>query len=69
MSKVSQLKQDLRQMTVEQLQSELLVLRKTQFDLRLKAVNGVLTKTHLKTAARKTIARIKTMISEKAVES
>jgi len=68
MSKLSQLKDNLRQMSVEQLNDELLALRKTQFNLRLKTVNGVLTKTHLKTEARKTIARIKTMLSEKAVQ-
>ena len=68
MSKLTQLKQNLRQITIEQLQEELLVLRKTQFNLRLKTVNGVLTQTHLKTEARKSIARIKTLIAEKAVQ-
>ncbi len=69
MSKLSDLKQVLRQMTPEELQKELLVIRRTQFNLRMKAVNGALEKPHLVTEARKTIARIKTLMTEKAGES
>ena len=68
MSKIKQLVKSLREMNVSQLQDELLSLRKQQFNLRLKVVNGVLSQTHLKTQARKTIARIKTLIAEKQVE-
>lgn len=69
MSKLSDLKQALRQMTPEELQKELLVIRRAQFNLRMKAANGALEKPHLVTEARKTIARIKTLMTEKAGES
>jgi large subunit ribosomal protein L29 len=57
---------ELREMTVDELQSELLVLRKEQFNLRMKKANGTLDKTHLVTRVRKTIARLKTIMTEKA---
>ena len=69
MSRLNQLKQTLRQMTPDELQKELLTIRRTQFNLRMKTVNGALEKTHLVTEARKTIARIKTLMTEKAGES
>ena len=69
MTNIKELKQSLRAMSIEQLQEQLLLLRKEQFTLRLKAINGVLSQTHLKTVARKTIARIKTLMTEKQGES
>ncbi len=57
---------ELREMSVEELQSELLVLRKEQFNLRMKKANGTLDKTHLVTRLRKTIARLKTIMTQKA---
>ena len=68
MSKIKELVKSLREMDVNQLQDELLSLRRLQFNLRLKVVNGVLSQTHLKTQARKTIARLKTLIAEKQVK-
>lgn len=69
MSRLNELKQTLKKMSSEELQQELLVVRRTQFNLRMKAVNGALEKPHLVTEARKTIARIKTLMTEKAGES
>jgi len=57
---------DLRKMSVEELQEELLHLRKEQFNLRMKKASGSLDKTHLITLVRKSVARVKTMLTEKA---
>ncbi|GGI83535.1 50S ribosomal protein L29 [Legionella impletisoli] len=57
---------ELRQLNMEELKQELLQLRKEQFNLRLKRASGSLDKTHLITAVRKSIARIKTIMTEKA---
>ncbi len=57
---------ELKQMTIDELQTELLDMRKDQFALRMKKANGALDKTHLVTMVRKTIARIKTIMTEKA---
>ena len=57
---------DLRKMTNEELQTELLSLRKDQFTLRMKKANGALDKTHLIAVVRKSIAKVKTMMTEKA---
>jgi len=65
MSKVNKLLESLRSMSVEELGSELISIRKKQFNLRMKAVNGALEKPHLITEARKTVARIKTLMTEK----
>lgn len=56
---------ELRNLTTEDLQSELLSLRKEQLNLRIKKANGTLDKPHLITKVRKAIARIKTIMSEK----
>jgi large subunit ribosomal protein L29 len=58
-------KNQVREMNVNELQAELLVLRKEQFNLRMKKANGALDKTHLVTQVRKAIARIKTIMTEK----
>ncbi len=65
MSKINKLLESLRSMSVEELGSELISIRKKQFNLRMKAVNGALEKPHLITEARKTVARIKTLMTEK----
>ena len=56
---------ELKTMSVSQLQDELLALRKTQFELRMKKANGALNKTHVVTQVRRSIARIKTLMTEK----
>lgn len=57
---------ELRNLSVDELQNELLDLRKEQFNLRLKRASGSLDKNHLIRAVRKSIARIKTIMTEKA---
>lgn len=57
---------ELRQLTIEELQTKLLTLRKEQFNLRMKKASGSLDKTHLITMVRKSVAKVKTMLTEKA---
>ena len=57
---------ELREMSADELNTELLALRKEQFTLRLRKANGTLDKTHLVSRVRKEIARIKTIMTEKA---
>jgi large subunit ribosomal protein L29 len=56
---------DLREKTPEQLQGELLKLRKEQFALRMQKASGQLGQPHLLGETRRDIARIKTILSEK----
>jgi len=58
--------EELRNLTVEELQTELLSLRKEQFNLRMKKASGSLDKTHLITIVRKSVAKVKTILTEKA---
>ncbi|HBD7136306.1 TPA: 50S ribosomal protein L29 [Legionella pneumophila] len=57
---------ELRNMSVEELQNELLSLRKDEFNLRMKKASGSLDKTHLITMVRKSVAKVKTILTEKA---
>lgn len=57
---------DLREKSVEELGKELLVLRREQFNLRVRQATGQLSQTHLITLARKDVARVKTLLSQKA---
>ncbi len=57
---------DLRAMTLEELGDELVRLRKTQFQLRMQRASELLPQTHLLTDTRRDIARVKTLIREKA---
>jgi large subunit ribosomal protein L29 len=52
---------DLRGKTADQLQDELLSLKKEQFNLRFQAATGQMEKTHRVGVVKKTIARIKTL--------
>jgi large subunit ribosomal protein L29 len=56
---------ELRSLSVEDLQTELLSLRKAQFNQRLKKASGTLDKPHLVKKVRRTIAKIKTIMTEK----
>ncbi len=56
---------ELRDRTAEELDTELLRLRKEQFHLRMQKASGQLGQTHLLTEARRDIARVKTIIQEK----
>jgi large subunit ribosomal protein L29 len=55
-----------RNKSVEELNQELLALRKEQFNLRMQKKMGQLPKSHLMRKARRDIARIKTVLKEKA---
>jgi large subunit ribosomal protein L29 len=57
---------ELRNLSIEELQTDLLSLRKEQFNLRMKKASGSLDKTHLITMVRKSVAKVKTMLTEKA---
>jgi large subunit ribosomal protein L29 len=57
---------ELRNMNIDDLQNELLSLRKEQFNLRMKKANGTLDKTHLIRLMRKLVAKIKTILTERA---
>lgn len=56
---------ELRELTIDELKEKLLHLRKDQFMLRMKKANGMLDKPHQITQLRKTVARVKTLITEK----
>lgn len=57
-------KEELRALSVEGLQTELLELRKEQFNLRIQQKSGQVVKPHLFDKVRKQIARIKTILTE-----
>ena len=63
--KAEQLK-DLRDKPVEELDAELVRLRKEQFQLRMQRASELLPQTHLLTRTRRDIARVKTLIREQA---
>lgn len=70
MSSIAEQKKKLKAMSLEELESALLALRKEQFYLRLKRKNeGALEKPHQITMVRKEIARIKTLMTEKTGEA
>ena len=55
-----------RDMQVDELNEELLKLRKEQFALRMQGASGQLGQPHLMKNTRKDIARLKTVLAEKA---
>lgn len=55
---------ELRSMSQEQLGSELLKLRREQFNLRMQQATGQLSRPHEHGRVRKEIARIKTVMNE-----
>jgi large subunit ribosomal protein L29 len=57
---------DLRNKSVKELGDELLKRRREQFGLRMQKASGQLGQTHLLKEARHDIARIKTVLAEKA---
>ena len=57
---------DLREMAPDELKSELLRLRKEHFNLRMQRASGQLGQTHLVQETRRDIARVKTIMREKA---
>ncbi|TNC79581.1 MAG: 50S ribosomal protein L29 [Oleiphilus sp.] len=59
---------ELREKSVDELNQEMLGLLKEQFNLRLRKASGQLNQSHLLTQVRKDIARIKTVLTQKAGE-
>lgn len=57
---------DLRDKSVEDLNKELLELAREKFNLRMQQGTGQLTTPHLIKVARRNIARVKTILNEKA---
>ncbi len=57
---------ELREKTVEQLNEQLLELLRDQFNLRMQKSTGQLTQWHLLTQVRRDIARVKTVLNQKA---
>ncbi|MET1254484.1 50S ribosomal protein L29 [Aliikangiella maris] len=57
---------ELRDKSVEELQSELLELRKEQFNLRMARATGQSNQTHTLKNVRRNIARVKTVLNQKA---
>ncbi|MEZ7862811.1 MAG: 50S ribosomal protein L29 [Aeromonadaceae bacterium] len=58
--------QDLRQKSVEELKAELIGLLREQFNLRIQASTGQLSQTHTLKQVRRDVARVKTVLNEKA---
>ncbi|MGB0662984.1 MAG: 50S ribosomal protein L29 [Pontibacterium sp.] len=57
---------ELREKSAEELKQELLGLLKDQFNLRMQKASGQLTQSHLLGQVRRDIARVKTVLNEKA---
>ncbi|MCZ0867016.1 50S ribosomal protein L29 [Dasania sp. GY-19] len=57
---------ELREKSAEDLNAELLKLLESQFKLRMQKATGQLGQTHLLKQARRDIARVKTVLEEKA---
>ncbi|MBC9129789.1 50S ribosomal protein L29 [Frischella sp. Ac48] len=57
---------ELREKSVEELNTELLDKLREQFNLRMQLASGQLQQTHLVKQVRRDIARIKTLLTEKA---
>ena len=60
---------DARAMTVDQLDDEVLKLKKEQFNLRFQKATGQLEKSSRINEVRKDIARVKTIARQKAAEA
>ena len=56
---------ELRELSLDELNAEIVSLRKKQFNMRLKKVGGTLDKTHIVTQIRKSVAQVKTIMTEK----
>ncbi len=56
---------ELRDLNGDELQGELIKLRREQFNLRMQRASGQLGQSHLLEEARRDIARIKTVMQEK----
>ncbi|HNP63341.1 MAG TPA: 50S ribosomal protein L29 [Woeseiaceae bacterium] len=55
---------DLRAKSVDELNDELVALRREQFNLRMQQATGELTQVHQHSRVKKDIARVKTVLNE-----
>ena len=55
---------ELREKSVDELNAELLELRREQFNLRMQQATGEMTHNHQHSRVRKDIARVKTVLNE-----
>jgi large subunit ribosomal protein L29 len=60
---------ELRQKTPDELQQELLALLREQFNLRMQKATNQASKPHLFRLARRNVARVKMVLSEKAAKA
>ncbi len=58
---------ELRDMTPDQLREKLVALKKEAFNMRFQAATGQAEQTHKMTAVRRNVARVKTILNQKAV--
>lgn len=58
--------QELRDKSVNELKAQLLELLREQFNLRMQAASGQLQQTHLLKQVRRNVARVKTLLTQKA---
>ena len=58
--------QEIREKSVGELKEQLLELLREQFNLRMQKATGKLSQTHLLKQVRRDIARVKTVLNEKA---
>lgn len=56
---------DIKNKSIEELNSELLHLLREQFNLRMQKAAGQMQKTHLLRKVRRNIARVKTLLTQK----
>ena len=56
--------QELRNKSVDELNDELVALRREQFNLRMQQATGEMTQTHEHRRVRRDIARVKTVLGE-----
>ncbi|MCP5162499.1 MAG: 50S ribosomal protein L29 [Hahellaceae bacterium] len=57
---------ELREKSVDQLKEDLLTLLKEQFNLRMRKATGQLNQSHLVGKVKRDIARVKTVLTQKA---
>ncbi|MCY4641971.1 MAG: 50S ribosomal protein L29 [Gammaproteobacteria bacterium] len=61
--------EELRSKTIEELNQELLDLRKEQFNLRMQSGVGQMTRVHQFKVNKRNIARVKTIMNERLAQS
>jgi len=59
---------ELREKSVEELQAQLIELRKQQLNMRMEQATGQLGETHKVRQVRRDVARVKTVLAQKAGE-